>query len=124
MYGSRRPEPDHPWAWFDDLASLAEWDEDVRRERWGQIRRPLPDMVHEAPDGTFLVVEPMVGGLFLAWMRLGYGNAQALLDEWQNAWSTVFVVQFAHLSRTERLQAVQAAELQNVPMVPGVTMMQ
>lgn len=88
---------------FDDLASLAEWDEGVRRERWGQIRRQLPEMVHKVPDGTLLVAEPIVGGLFLAWVRLGYGNAQALLDEWQNAWSTVFVAQFAHLSRPEWL---------------------
>lgn len=85
------------------------------------MRRQLPEMVHELPDGTRLIAQPMVGGLFMAWLEMGCEPAEALLDEWEDAWTEAFATQFAHLPRPEWLKVVQAARLQNVPMVPGVT---
>lgn len=115
IYASPRSEPDHPWASFEDLASLAEWDEDAQEERWSEIRHQLPEMAHETLDGTRLIAQPMVGGLFMAWLRMGCEPAQELLDEWEEAWTEVFAAQFAHLPRPEWLAVMRAANLQNVP---------
>ena len=71
----------HPWASFDDLASMAEWDEDTRQDRWNHMHRGVPDMVHETPDGTLLIAAPMVGGVFQAWVWIGCEAAQTLLED-------------------------------------------
>lgn len=99
IYASPRSEPDHPWASFDDLAALAEWDEDAQEERWSELRHQLPKMAHEMQDGTRLIAQPMVGGLFMAWLQMGCEPAQGLLDEWEEAWTETFAAQFAHPPR-------------------------
>ena len=109
---------------FDDLAALAGWGEDVQEERWSDINCQLPEMAREMLDGTRLIAQPMVGGPFMAWIQLGCEPAQALLDEWENAWTDVFAAQLAHLPRPEWLKVVQMAGLKNAPMVPNVTVMQ
>ncbi|RYF03520.1 MAG: hypothetical protein EOO40_12130 [Deltaproteobacteria bacterium] len=76
------------------------------------------------PDGTRLIAQAMVGGLFMAWVKLGCEPAQGLLDEWEEAWTETFAAQFAHLPRPEWLKVVQMAGLQNASMVPGVTVLQ
>lgn len=121
IYASPRLEPDHPWASFDDLAALAGWDEDAQEERWSKVGCQLPEMAREMLGGTRLIAQPMVGGLFMAWIQLGCELAQALLDEWENAWTEAFAAQFAHLSRPEWLQVVREAGLRNIPAVPGMT---
>ena len=121
IYASPLPVPDHPWASFDDLAALAEFD----RDEWAtKLRADVPDMLHTAPDGTLLLAEPMVGGMFQAWVWMGYEAAQELLDDWTAAWSELFAASCAHLSRDEWLAVVREAGLRNVPHVPGVTVVQ
>ncbi|MGI4795012.1 MAG: multicopper oxidase domain-containing protein [Janthinobacterium lividum] len=121
IYASPRSEPDQPWASLEDLAALAEWNEDARKRRWSEIHHQLPELAHEMPDGTRLIAQSMVGGLFMAWLQLGCEPAQALLDEWEKAWTEAFAAQFAHLPRPEWLAVMRTANLRNVPIVPGVT---
>jgi len=67
------------------LAALAGWDEDAQEERWSEMGCQLPEMAREMPDGTRLIPQAMVRGLFMAWLEMGCGPAQTLLDEWENA---------------------------------------
>lgn len=121
IYASPLKVPDHPWASFDDLAALANMDS-LDCDRWmNTMRRDVPDMVHVAQDGTRLVAEPMVGGLFFAWVQMGADRAQELLDAWTDAWSLVFVDQWGHLPRAEWLRVVNEAGLRNTPNVQGHT---
>jgi len=113
VYVSPLTMPDHPWTSFADLAALAEWGDDAQEERWSQMRHQLPEMEHETSDGTRLIAQPMVGGLFMAWLQMGCEPAQALLDDWESAWTETFSAQFAHLPRPEWLQVVREAGLRN-----------
>ena len=76
IYASPLTVPDHPWASFHDLMTLAEMDE-VDQPRWlDKLRQELPDMVHDLPDGTVIVAEPMVGGVFQALDMMGLEDMQ------------------------------------------------
>ena len=66
---------------------LAEMDE-VEQPRWlDKLRQELPDMVHDLPDGTVILAEPMVGGMFLALDMMGLENMQEMRDDWTEAWN-------------------------------------
>ena len=121
IYASPLAIPDHPWASFHDLMTLAEMD-DVDQPRWlDKLRQELPDMVHDLPDGTVILAEPMVGGMFLALHMMGLEDMQEMRDEWTEAWMELFAIQLAEMPGDTWEQAVCAAELRNIPMVPGMT---
>ena len=121
IYASPLTVPDHPWASFHDLMTLAEMNE-ADQPRWlNKLRFELPGMVHDLPDGTVIVAEPMVGGMFLALDMMGLENMQEMRDEWTEAWMDLFAIQLAEMPGDTWQQAVCEAELRNVPMVPGVT---
>ncbi|MGI4800796.1 MAG: hypothetical protein ACRYF2_17470 [Janthinobacterium lividum] len=119
IYASPLTVPDHPWASFHDLMTLAEMD-DADQPRWlDKLREELPDMVHDLPDGTVIVAEPMVGGMFLALGAMGLDDMQDALDDWTEAWMEVFAIQLAGLPGDTWRQAVCEAELRNATIVPG-----
>lgn len=117
IYASPLTVPDHPWASFRDLMTLAEMDE-IDQPRWlNKLRQELPEMVHDLPDGTLILAEPMVGGMFLALDMMGLDDMQEALDAWTEAWMEVFAIQLARLPGDTWRQAVREAELRNVPNV-------
>ncbi len=124
IHASPRSGPDHPFAAFDDLVPIADADEAARAHWLEMLRANVSDELHELPDGTLLLSEPMVGGLFLAWVEMGCEPAQALLDQWHDAWTEVFAMLHSHLSRSAFLTLANEAAFRNVPHVPGVTVMQ
>jgi len=124
IYASPLTVPDHPWASFHDLMALAEMDE-LDQPRWlDKLRQELPDMVHDLPDGTVILAEPMVGGMFMALDMMGLEDMQDMRDEWTEAWMEVFAIQLTKLPGDTWQQAVCEAELRNVPNVRGRTMLQ
>ena len=124
IYASPLTVPDHPWASFHDLMTLAEMDE-VDHPRWlDKLRQELPDMVHDLPDGTVIVAEPMVGGMFQALDMMGLEDMQEMRDEWTEAWMELFAIQLAEMPGDTWEQAVREAELRNVPNMRGKTVLQ
>lgn len=124
IYASPLSIPDHPWASFEDLGTLAEM-AGIDQGRWlAGLRQGFPDMLHDLPGGTIIIAEPLVGGLFHGWVMMGHEGAQALLDAWTTAWIAIFTEQFMHLPRPEWLKVRRMAELRSIPRVPGVTIMQ
>jgi len=124
IYASPLTVPDHPWASFHDLMTLAEMDE-ADQPRWlDKLRQELPDMVHDLPDGTVILAEPMVGGMFLALDAKGLDDMQDLLEGWTEAWMELFALQLAKMPGDTWEQAVCEAELRNVPNVRGRTVLQ
>ena len=124
IYVSPLTVSDHPWASFHDLMTLAEMDE-ADQPRWlGKLREELPDMVHDLPDGTVIVAEPMVGGMFLALDMMGLEDMQDMRDDWTEAWMELFAIQLAEMPGDTWEQAVREAELRNVPNVRGRTVLQ
>jgi len=124
IYASPLTVPDHPWASFHDLMTLAEMDE-VDQPRWlDKLRQELPDMVHDLPDGTVIVAEPMVGGMFQALDMMGLEDMQEMRDEWTEAWMELFAIQLAEMPGDTWEQAVREAELRNVPNMRGKTVLQ
>ena len=124
IYVSPLTVPDHPWASFHDLMTLAEMDE-ADQPRWlDKLRKELPDMVHDLPDGTVIVAEPMVGGMFLALDMMGLEDMQDMRDDWTEAWMGLFAIQLAEMPGDTWEQAVREAELRNVPNVRGRTVLQ
>ena len=71
LYRSPLDGPDHPWASWADLMDLAEMDDDMRTHWWKEMSGEVPDMLYELPDGARLIAEPMVGGMFQAWVWMG-----------------------------------------------------
>lgn len=123
IYASPLTVPDHPWASFHDLMTLAEMDE-ADQLRWlDKLSQELPDMVHNLPDGTVIVAEPMVGGMFLALDMMGLDDMQDALDGWTEAWMKLFAIQLAELPGDTWRQAVCEAELRNVPNMRGKTVL-
>ena len=124
IYVSPLTVSDHPWASFHDLMTLAEMDE-ADQPRWlGKLREELPDMVHDLPDGTVIVAEPMVGGMFLALDMMGLEDMQDMRDDWTEAWMELFAIQLAEMPGDTWEQAVREAELRNVPNVRENTVLQ
>ena len=124
IYASPLTVPDHPWASFHDLMTLAEMDE-ADQPRWlDKLRQELPDMVHSLPDGTVILAEPMVGGMFLAFDMMGMDDMLHMRDEWTEAWMELFAIQLSEIPGDAWQQAVREAELRNVPNVRGRTVLQ
>ncbi|MGI4801110.1 MAG: hypothetical protein ACRYF2_26510 [Janthinobacterium lividum] len=124
IYASPLTVPDHPWASFHDLMTLAEMDE-VDQPRWlDKLRQELPEMVHDLPDGTVIVAEPMVGGMFQALDMMGLEDMQEMRDEWTEAWMELFAIQLAEMPGDTWEQAAREAELRNVPNMRGKTVLQ
>jgi len=124
IYASPLTVPDHPWASFHDLMTLAGMDE-VDQPRWlGKLRQELPDMVHDLADGTVIMAEPMVGGMFLALDMMGLEDMQEMRDEWTEAWMELFAIQLAEMPGDMWKQAVREAELRNVPNMRGKVVLQ
>ena len=124
IYASPLPVPDHPWASFHDLMTLAGMDE-LDQHRWlDKLRQELPDMVHDLPDGTVIVAEPMVGGMFMALDMMGLEDMLDMRDVWTDAWMELFAIQLAEMPDGMWEQAVREAELRNVPNVRGKTVLQ
>ena len=124
IYASPLTVPDHPWASFRDLMTLAEMDE-ADQPRWlDKLRQELPDMVHDLPDGTVILAEPMVGGMFMALDMMGWEEMQDMRDDWTEAWMELFALQLAKMPGDTWEQAVCEAELRNVPNVRGRTVLQ
>jgi len=124
IYASPLLVPDHPWASFHDLMTLAGMDE-FDQPRWlDKLRQELPDMVHDLPDGTVIMAEPMVGGMFLALDMMGLEDMQEMRDEWTEAWMELFAIQLSEMPGNKWQQAVREAELRNVPNVRGKTVLQ
>ena len=124
IYASPLTVPDHPWASFHDLMALAEMDE-ADQPRWlDKLRQELPDMVHDLPDGTVILAEPMVGGMFLALDMMGLEDMLQMRDDWTEAWMELFVIQLTEMPGDTWKQAVHEAELRNVPNVRGMTVLQ
>lgn len=104
--------------------TLAGMDE-LDQHRWlDKLRQELPDMVHNLPDGTVIVAEPMVGGMFMALDMMGLEDMQDMRDEWTNAWMELFAIQLAEMPDDMWEQAVREAELRNVSNVRGKTVLQ
>ena len=123
IYASPLTVPDHPWASFHDLMTLAEMDE-ADQPRWlDKLREELPDMVHDLPDGTVILAEPMVGGMFTALDMMGLEDMQEAHDDWTEAWMEVFAIQLAGLPGGTWRQAVCEAELRNATIAPGMTVL-
>ncbi len=76
------------------------------------------------PDGTVLLAEPMVGGMFLALDMIGLDGMRDAHDEWTEAWMELFAIQLAEMPDETWQQAVREAELRNVPNVRGRTVLQ
>ena len=124
IYASPLPVPDHPWASFHDLMTLAGMDE-LDQHRWlDKLRQELPDMVHDLPDGTVILAEPMVGGMFLALDMMGLEDMLQMRDDWTEAWMELFVIQLTEMPGDTWTQAVHEAELRNVQNVRGMTVLQ
>ena len=124
IYASPLPVPDHPWASFHDLMTLAGMDE-LDQHRWlDKLRQELPDMVHDLPDGTVIVAEPMVGGMFMTLDMMGLEDMLDMRDVWTDAWMELFAIQLAEMPDGMWEQAVREAELRNVPNVRGKTVLQ
>ena len=124
IYSSPLTVPDHPWASFHDLMTLAEMDE-VDQPRWlNELRQELPDMVHSLSDGTVILAEPIVGGMFQALNMMGLEDMQDMLKSWTEVWMSLFAIQLADMPGDTWRQAVCEAELRNVPNVRGRTVLQ
>ena len=124
IYASPLTVPDHPWASFHDLMTLAGMDE-VDQPRWlGKLRQELPDMVHDLADGTVIMAEPMVGGMFLALDMMGLEDMQEMRNEWTEAWMELFAIQLAEMPGDMWKQAVREAELRNVLNMRGKVVLQ
>jgi len=124
IYASPLPVPDHPWASFHDLMTLAGMDALDQHQWLDKLRQELPDMVHNLPDGTVIVAEPMVGGMFMALDMMGLDDMQDMRDEWTDAWMELFAIQLAEMPDDMWEQAVREAELRNVPNMRGKTVLQ
>jgi len=124
IYASPLPVPDHPWASFHDLMTLAGMDVLDQHQWLDKLRQELPDMVHNLPDGTVIVAEPMVGGMFMALDMMGLDDMQDMRDEWTDAWMELFAIQLAEMPDDMWEQAVREAELRNVPNMRGKTVLQ
>lgn len=115
---------DRSWASFHDLMTLVEMDE-ADQPRWlDKLRQELPDMVHDLPDETVIVAEPMVGGMFQALDMMGLEDMQEMRNEWTEAWMELLAIQLAEMSGDTWQQAVREAELRNVPNMRGKTVLQ
>lgn len=124
IYTSPLTVPNHPWASFHDLMTLAEMDE-ADQPRWlNKLRQELPDMVHGLPDGTVIVAEPMVGGMFLALDAIGWDDMQDVLDGYTDAWMDLFAIELAKMPGDTWEEAVREAELRNIPNVRGRMVLQ
>lgn len=123
IYGSPLDGPDHAWASFEDLMTMAQMD-DVRRADWlDQIRCTIPDMIQEVTAGNFIVAEPVVSGLFQVWIDAGAPSVQAVLDTWTRNWMELFAIQLADLPQDQWQKAACEADMRNIPKVIGSTVL-